>query len=276
MTDDINTEADFQGEHTTDLGGEGVADLVAQVGENETDADDEDPELVTDGGQPVETFRFQDEDEADEPDLTFTVTDSYENRYGDVKAAVETPAPWDTPDDVTPANEVVKALPWGEDDADGDRDGAHYTFDEDREAWTLDQDYLRDLADLAEDAGYEWEGRARGEAEANEATAAQAQLRALAAAAEAGDYIQATYVKKNGNGRNTYEGVVERAQVGDDPSEDEAWDTRRRRTRETGVIFTDEGGKTKRVRTDDDGTPALYSAGYHPFMGELVYVDLEQ
>lgn len=260
---------DFDGgEETTELGAS-VSDLCSRLrGEDEGEQEDE-PVIMTDGGVEVQTFQFSDEEDAEGVDLTFRVVDSYENRYGDQKAAVETPAPWDTPDGVTPANDVVKSLPWGEDDVaeDDDRDGAHYTFDRDREAWTLDAEYLRDLADLAADAGYEWEGIARSEAE--DETEAQVALRELAEAAAEGDHISVTYAKKNGNGLNTYEGEVELAQVGNDAQD--PWERR-----STGVVFTDTGGKTKRVKPDDDGTPAIFSSGYHPFMGVLVSVELEQ
>ncbi|AGM11202.1 hypothetical protein M197_gp37 [Haloarcula hispanica tailed virus 2] len=262
------SDSGFQGEETTTLGGKSVSELLSR-GEEDEDEQEDEPVIMTDGGVNVQTFQFQDEEDAEDVDLTFRVTDSYTNRYGDQKAAVETPAPWDTPDGMTAANDVVKTLPWGEDDTaeDDDREGAHYTFDRDREAWTLDAEYLRDLAELAQDAGYDWEGVARSEAE--DETEAQAALRELAGAAEEGDTISVTYAKKNGNGLKTYKGEVELAQVGNDAQD--PWERR-----STGVVFTDTNGKTKRVKPDDDGTPALFSSGYHPFMGVLVSVELEQ
>lgn len=257
----------FQGEETTELGAD-LSDLTARLSEDE-DEEDEEPVLMTDGGtvQSPETFQFSSEEDAEDVDLTFTVTDSWENRYGDQKAAIQTPAPWDVPDDAEVSadpNELVKELEW---------DDHHYTFDKDREAWTVDVSGLKPLAELAQEAGYEWEGRARSE-EDDEESEAQATLRALAEAAREGDRIKVQYAKKNGNGLNTYKGEVEVAQVGQDGDPDADWDSRRRRTTSTGIVFTDENGKTKRVKEDDDGTPALFSSGYHPFMGVLTEVTL--
>lgn len=253
---------DFDGgEHTTDLGGQSVSDLCSRF--NEEDEDEDEPVVMTDGGVITEpqTYTFSSEEDAADVDLTFTVTDTWENRYGDQKAAVQTPAPWDVPDDAdvdADPNEVVKALEW---------DDFHYTFDgDDREAWTLDVEGLKPLAEMAQEAGYEWEGRAR-EDDAEDESEAQAALRQLAADAQEGDRVKVEYLKKNGNGLNTYKGEVEIAQVGNDS--DDPWEER-----STGLVFTDTDGKTKRVKTDDDGTPALFSSGYHPFMGVLTEVTL--
>lgn len=211
------------------------------------------------------TFEFED-DSDDQTSLTFRVVDSWENRYGDIKAAVETPAPWDTPDEVTPANEVVKTLEW---------DDFHYNFDEDREAWTLDKDGLRPLAEAAEEAGYEWEGMARDDAEDDDEDET---LVALCEAAEEGDHVAVTYAKKNGNGNNTYEGTVETAVVMESAADRDgwSWEKRANSTRTTGIVFTDTDGKTKKLKADDDGTPALFSSGYYPFMGTLVSVEVSR
>jgi len=44
------------------------------------------------------------------------------------RAVLDTPAPWNTPDDETPANEAIKETPYGE---------VQYEFDDDRGAWIL-------------------------------------------------------------------------------------------------------------------------------------------
>jgi hypothetical protein len=244
----------------------------------EAEAEPEPRRLMTDGGQAQGTdeFIFQQYDpEAEaEPEpvsLTFTVVDSWQNSYGDQKAAVTAPAPWEVPDDApvshTP-NEVVKSLAW---------DDYHYTFDRDREAWVLDIEGLKPLAERAEDTGYEWAGRARSEVTDEEDEALQT-LRALCDRAVPGDHISVTYRMKNGNGTNVYEGTVDSAQVAPDTEPTDDRDRRRSRSRSrartTGIVFTDESGKTKRVKLDDEETPALFSAGYHPFMGGLISVTL--
>lgn len=211
--------------------------------------------VAADGG--AETFTMA-EPEA-EPDLTFTVTDSWANRYGDKKAAVTTPAPWDAPDEVTPANEVVKSLEW---------EDHHYSFDSDREAWTLDLTGLRPLKEAAEEAGYGWETRLGDDAGDNLPGA----FADLLERAQEGDRIAVTYAKKNGNGENTYEGEVK--QVRSLPEADGMNTERGSRRYIAGLLFEDTGGKTKRVKADDDGTPALFSSGYYPFMGEVLSVEV--
>lgn len=212
----------------------------------------------------IQTFEFDSDDDQTDDDtaLVFRVTDSFENRYGDVKAVVETPAPWDTPDEMTPANEVVKALEW---------DDHHYQFDSDREAWTLDIGGLKDLSELAEDAGYEWEGAAKQEQERTGDT--EDALGDLCEAAEeavmnddyeyeGGHRVKVRYAKKNGNGENTYKGQV--TSVSEPNNEG----------RTVGLVFEDEDGKTKRVKRGDRGDVGLFSGGYHPFMGNVLEVTL--
>jgi hypothetical protein len=82
---------------------------------------------------------------------TATVTEIYESEYG-LKAALDAPAPWDTPDDETPFNEAIKTTPW---------DDTHRTFDSDREAWTVDANELVGVASVLSDYGY----RVRDEAD---------------------------------------------------------------------------------------------------------------
>lgn len=208
----------------------------------------------------VQQFTFESEDADDEAEMVFRVVDAWENSYGDNKVAVETPAPWEVPDEMTAPNTLVKSLEW---------EDHHYSFDGDREAWTLDHSGVKALAEKAEDAGYGWEGVAdrRRRLEGGDDEGVDETLKAVAEDAEEGDRIVAEYEQKNGNGRNTYKGEVEVAQPG--RASDDPWERR-----STGIVFRDTDGKTKKVKADDEGTPALFSSGYHPFMGELVSVKL--
>jgi len=73
------------------------------------------------------------------------VTDLFESEYGDVKAVLDAPAPWETPDGETPFNEAIKKAPW---------EDTHRTFDSDREAWTIDAEELVRVASLLADFGF--------------------------------------------------------------------------------------------------------------------------
>jgi hypothetical protein len=37
-------------------------------------------------------------------------------------------------------------------------------------------------------------------------------------------------------------------------------------------VFDDANGKSKQLKRDDDGVPAMFSNGHYPFMGELLSV----
>lgn len=211
---------------------------------------------------------------SDDDEMAFRVLGEWENTYDDQRVSVETPAPWDIPDDFDgeAPNDLIKSLPWGEDETEegDDREGSHYTFDDDNhaapsyaeEAWTLDAEYLDDLRELAEAEGYGWED-ARDEDTADEL------LEALLDFVQDGDRIEVTYAKKNGNGLNTYAGevtyfkrVYNTRSTGYDMSTGETW----------GVVFEDEGGKVKRVKEDDNGEVSLFSNGRYPYMGQVVTV----
>ncbi|AGM11938.1 hypothetical protein DNAM5_77 [Haloarcula californiae tailed virus 1] len=228
-----------------------------------------------DGAKPrtsARTFVWNVSDDEDE--LAFRVVAEWENTYDDKRVTVESPPPWETPDDMTPANEVIKSLPWGDDECadDDDREGSHYTFDDDNraappeaeDAWSLDAEYLDDLRELAESEGYDWVD-ARGD----ESSEADPMLEDLLDFVQDGDRIEVTYAKKNGNGLNTYSGEVtyfKRVHTsrssGYDMSTGETW----------GVVFEDEGGKTKRVKENDEGKASMYSNGHYPYMGQVVKV----
>jgi hypothetical protein len=75
---------------------------------------------------------------------TVTVTEIRESDYG-LKAVLDGPAPWETPDDETPLNEVIKSTPWEE---------VHYEFNDDLKAWTVDASEIGRLSSVFRDYGY--------------------------------------------------------------------------------------------------------------------------
>lgn len=75
---------------------------------------------------------------------TVTVTEIYRSEFG-LKAVLDAPAPWETPDDETPFNEVIKTTPW---------EDVHYDFDNERKAWTVDASELSRLSSVFRDYGY--------------------------------------------------------------------------------------------------------------------------
>lgn len=199
------------------------------------------------------TFLF-DRDDDDDDDLTFRVTDEFSSRYGD-KVAVETPAPWDCPDDLKAANDVIKTLDW---------DDTHRTWDDTRDAWTMDAHAVDDLADLATDAGYDFvDERDADDDDAHD-------LSPVADFAQDGDRIHVRYAKKNGNGLNTYSGEVRASVIAGSRNH-----RSRVRTTDTRIVFEDDSHKTKNVHRDDNGNAALYSMGQYPFMGEVVAITVE-
>lgn len=225
-----------------------------------------------DGARPRTSARKFVWNVSEDDEMAFEVVGTWTNTYDDERATVETPAPWDVPDDFNgqAPNDLIKDLPWKDDEAD-DGAGAYYTFDDDNraapayadEAWSLDAAKLDDLRELAEAEGYEWVDSSDDEGDADE------QLEDLLDFVQDGDRIEVTYAKKNGNGLNTYSGEVTHFKrvhttrsTGYDMSTGETW----------GVVFEDEDDKAKRVKEGDDGEVALFSNGRYPFMGEVVTV----
>jgi len=255
---------------------------VAYTALNEPDADE------VDGATPGDDaprspravlFAAATDDEAGEVDLAFSVAATFTNSYDDERVVVETPAPWDTPDDMTGANEIIKSLPWDDDEAEDHPDldaGVHYTFDDDdreappeaSEAWALDKHGAAALKAEAEAAGYEWHAGVFESAEGDDGETDADALDRLAAFAEQDDRVRARYRKKNGNGVGAYEGEVHSAAV------EGAEDERGYEVRTTGVVFEDENDRSKRLKRDDDGVPAMFSNGHYPFMGELLSVEV--
>lgn len=234
---------------------------------------------AADGAQPgqtapreTRTFTFENADGDDDDALAFTVVDEWTNHYDDQKVAVETPAPWDVPDDFDgdAPNDIVKSLPWNDDDAADHAtltEGVHYKFDDSRKAWTLDAHGLDALQQAAEAEGYAWaDERDADPVEYDD------ELTALAEFAQRDDTIAVTYAKKNGNGENVYAGTVQDASAVGDKHYGHANGVTATEDR---VVFLDTDGKGKKVKRDDDGVPSLYSSGYHPYMGAVVEIRVE-
>lgn len=201
----------------------------------------------------------------DETELTVAVTEKWTNRYDDVRVEVETPAPWDTPDDMTPANDLIKSLPWGDDEADDGETPAHYKFDESREAWVIDAAAVDDLADVVTEAGYTFvafdDAAADDESDVEQTEAVETFAAALEAA-ENGDRVTLTYEKANGNGLAEKTGDVETL-------------TEFTNDRMTpGLVIRRDDGNVTKTRLDDDDVPAVFSKGRYPYMGRLVAVDI--
>lgn len=73
-----------------------------------------------------------------------TVIGTEDSEY-DKKAVLDAPAPWDCPDRLTPANEVIKSPGW---------QTTHHDFDSSRKVWLIDLDTLELVASELRDAGY--------------------------------------------------------------------------------------------------------------------------
>lgn len=265
---------------------------VLRTAVEQPDADEVDGAKPGDAARPpAKTYLLDDylgvEDDADDDRPEFRVVATWTNAYGDERVTVESPAPWDTPDDMTPANEVVKSLPWSDGEAaetEGDLDeGAYYAFDDDdraapseaAKAWSFAKAAAPALRELALEAGYAWTVEAGEDDEDDEADPDR--FDHLLGAVEADDRVAVRYAKKNGNGVNTYEGRVVRVALGNYTHSGRTGHTKRERHRtgDDALVFEDEDGKMKKVKRDDDGVPSLYSSGYYPYMGEVLAVTLE-
>ena len=217
----------------------------------------------TDSDEVARTVEFS----APDPDLAFRVRGRFENRYGDERVVIETPAPWDTPDGMTDPNEVVKGLEW---------EDHHYTFEEsvyqtgDEDCWVVDYSGVRPLRADAEAAGYEWTD------EAADAAGCEPELGELAASLEeaeidrdndyelvGGDRVRVVYESKQTGDVYAKEGVVSTAV---DNTGDPALTT--------GFTIRRDDGKTNKVKTDDSGAVGVYSTSQFPFMGEVVRVEV--
>jgi hypothetical protein len=197
----------------------------------------------------------------EQSDTTCTVTAVYENRYGDLKVEVDTPAPWDV-DDMRPANEAVKSLDW---------ESHHPTFEDDKKVWSLDASGVTELRGTLEDWGYTWEGpesaeetrivhREHGDVFPGEEERSDEQLERAAEHIEEGDRVRLVYEKANGNGTGSKEGEATAANA--DPS------------LTVGLVVRRDDGNFNKARLDDSGEPAVFHTGQYPYMGRLVRIEV--
>jgi hypothetical protein len=274
LTHEVTEEGDVFSPQTLDDTSALVEELTATLHPTMTVLEmmvDQPDEDECDGARPRTNARTFVWNVSDDDEMAFEVLGTWTNTYDDKRATVETPAPWDVPDDFDgqAPNDLIKDLPWKDEEAD-DGTGAYYTFDDDNraapsyadEAWTLDAAKLDDLRELAEAEGYEW-------VDSSDDDNPDEQFEDLLDFVQDGDRIEVTYEKKNGNGLKTYAGEVasfkrvhNTPSTGYDMSTGKTW----------GVIFEDDSGKTKRVKEGDDGEVSLFSNGRYPFMGEVVTV----
>lgn len=121
---------------------EGIEDSHARaLDEARDELPDEDPEDEREL-PPVERVELR-------PDgyshSTVTVTGLFEEADGTVRATLDTPAPWETPDDEKPANEVIKSTPYSD---------VEYKFDDDLNEWVLNASELGKVASTFKFHGY--------------------------------------------------------------------------------------------------------------------------
>jgi hypothetical protein len=206
-------------------------------------------------------FGPNDEDDTEDEQFIFQVVERFVDSFDTDRAVVQTPAPWDVPDDLDAPNEIVKSLEWEE---------HHRTFDEDREAWVLDETGLEPLQDRAVDAGYQWEDRtvddsAQQDEEEEEDSSDRDAFDRLLQLVEEGDRLSVRYRQKNGNGIGCKSGTVTVVQVREGEFGDQT----------AGIVIRRADDTYNRVKRDDNGTPAVFSSSQYPFMGELVSAEVK-
>jgi hypothetical protein len=237
---------------------------VAFTAIRQPDAEDVDGATPGDG----RTARTLLADPDDEADLVFAVGERYTNSYNDERVVIETPAPWDVPDsfDGADPNEVIKSLPWNDDEAEDSEleGGAYYAFDDDdlgapqsaNDAWSVEKHAAAELRERALAEGYEWDA---GVADADDDP--ETVVDRAVEFVEAADRVTVRYAMKNGNGIASYGGTVLRVST---PG-----------GKYHGFAFEDANEHYKAVDVDDDGEPALFSNGDYPYMGAVVSIEVE-
>ena len=199
------------------------------------------------------TFLFGDDDTGT-PEVV--LLDEYTNRYGDTRVVIETPAPWDTPDGMTPANELVKALEW---------DDHHWSFEEEHRlsghenVWIVDDSGLEPITESATAAGYEVVDHRDTP---HGGYTQHPDLAALCSFVEEGDRVVVRYVSKQSGNEMEKEGTVTDAQAAETPD------------LTTGLVFRRPDGGTNYVKEGDRGEPGVFSNSRYPFMGEPVSVEV--
>lgn len=204
------------------------------------------------------TFLLGGDDEETDEEPEVVLLDEYTNRYGDDRVVVETPAPWDTDDGMTPANEVVKSLEW---------EDHHYTFEETVEVdydhayedvWVIDASGVSGLAQRSLDAGYALVDATDAELGPD---LDESYLAALRFAAR-GDHAVLRYESKQTGDTKSKEGVVTTAQA--DPDDGT-----------TGLVIRRDDGGTNKLLAGDGGAGEVHSTSRYPFMGEAVSVEVD-
>lgn len=185
----------------------------------------------------TETFEFDTSDSVT-PDIW--VKETFTNRFGDEKAVL--------------AGDSYGVLVEGGVKADLDWDTTHHDFDDRRKEWTVDVDGLEHLAEVANEAGFTVQistGMGINE---------ESPLFDAVEAADEGDQISVEYQQKNGNGTNTKSGIVQQSRIANDTPV---------------IVFVRDDGQTMRVKPDQHGDPSLFTGGYHPFVGNVTLLDIE-
>ena len=193
-------------------------------------------------------FEFSAETEA----ADLWVEETFTNEWGDVRAVLGGDSYG-----VLIEGGVKDKLDW---------DITHHKWNDHREEWIVDKDGLDHLAEVAAKDGFTVDTGCDGDDTPET-------LKELIDFVESGDRVTVEYEKKNGNGRNTYEGEVTNHSVVNTSKNDgytlktgDTW----------GMVFEDTGGKTKYVNTGKFGQAALFSNSQYPFMGNVVSVEVEK
>lgn len=195
----------------------------------------------------TKAFEFENSTD-DSPDVW--VNGEYVNQYGDTRVVL--------------GGDTYDVFVKGDVKADLDWDITHHKFEDplpfrakdvsgEEKAWTVDKDGLMHLAEVAEESGFTVE-TSEGQ------VADDDPLFDVVEFVEVGGEVEVTYEKKNGNGRATKSGEVTAADVD---------------TGEPIVVFRRDDGQVMRVRPDEFGEAGLFSGGYHPFVGSVVEVEVE-
>jgi hypothetical protein len=193
----------------------------------------------------------------DEGTPEITALHTFVNRYDDERAVVETPAPWDTPDGMTPANDLVKGLEWDDHHWSFEENFRQHGFEAD-DVWVVDTSGLDPLREAAEDAGYEWtEGAADPSPDAERLAEACEFLRAA-------EVDRATYDLTGGDKVTVR---YESKQTGD-VKEKTGTVTSTRSAFDPGFSFERDDGKTNKVKANG-GEVGIYSTSQYPFMGTV-------
>jgi len=209
------------------------------------------PTADADGARSARTFVLAD---PGAPVTEVVAVEEFENRYNDHRVVIDAPAPWESPDELTPFNEVIKSLSWDE---------YHYSF-EDRApgidldgAWLIDADGLGALRSVAEEEGYEWSDRRDDPAP----TVPRALVEAIEYL-DLGDEITVRYDSARSDNELSKVGAVVAPTGVDEPD---------RPARIT--IHRDDDNYNRVI--PEDGTASIKSNSRYPHMGRVLSITVE-